>query len=712
MGFTSGRALPMKTVEARPVSTTHQWKSDPTWRFEERLFFGDEPTARVRDNGVEMIDPEGAGPPPLRRSGASEPAVDQPGTGSVLPSTAPAAAASASTGAPTSGVPAVPPARSISAGSLDLLDDLLAKPAPVAAVSRVVAAPEPPVAAPAPTRAGSRPRANRPPAVQPIEDNDPGRLRARLLGAAAGGVPLAPKSALARPYATPQTAFEDVDVEPSIALDLFARDTNVAPPMRSAGRADGRPTRPAHHSQRARRRARLLARAVLLLALVGTLASVISVQWKKRQADAHGSWAKVWDPRVLPLAQFVERARGGPFLHPVTVRFLDDAAFTKALGAPGAEAPARGAAVLAVLGLDEAVTPGSTDETGAATTPPTGAGSRQVVGAYSPTSRRITVRGSVLTGEVRVTLVHELTHAWQDQHIGLERLTDGAYTEGERTGLQVVVEGDAELVAQAYAASLPEPAGVAAPSTMPVLPTGRSALSVAHDRLAYELGPIFMAYVIQHGGPDARDAVFDRLPRSDAEVLDPAAYLGGMTVLNVAPPAIDTSDTVLAGSPPSAVGVLAWYTLLSSRIEPRAAFAAVHGWLGDSAVAFTRADSICARATIVTAGPDAQARFADALLDWTKQSAADSAKVVRTGNNVELTVCSGGQKVTAVGNELDLFVLRNAATAAAATDRDVTVARCETESLIAITNRNDIAALHDPAVAGPKLQEMAARCTA
>ena len=162
----------------------------------------------------------------------------------------------------------------------------------------------------------------------------------------------------------------------------------------------------------------------------------------------------------------------------------------------------------------------------------------------------------------------------------------------------------------------------------------------------------------------------------------------------------------------AAVGVLAWYTLLSSRIEPRAAFAAVHGWLGDSAVAFTRADSICARATIVTAGPDAQARFADALLDWTKQSAADSAKVVRTGNNVELTVCSGGQKVTAVGNELDLFVLRNAATAAAATDRDVTVARCETESLIAITNRNDIAALHDPAVAGPKLQEMAARCTA
>jgi hypothetical protein len=414
------------------------------------------------------------------------------------------------------------------------------------------------------------------------------------------------------------------------------------------------------------------------------------------------------------------------------VRFLDDAAFTKSLGRPAAETPDRGAAVLTVLGLDEATTTGDPAAAGAGTTPstadpgtvtsapataatgpadPTGDSAREIVGAYSPTTRRITVRGSALTSEVRVTLVHELTHAWQDQHVGLERLIDGAFTEGERTGLHAVVEGDAELVAQSYAASLPEPAGTAAPSAVPVLATGRSALSVARDRLAYELGPIFMTYVIQHGGPDARDAVFDRLPRSDAEVLDPAAYLAGMTVPNVPPPAIDTADAVLAGSPPSEIGVLAWYTLLASRIEPRAAFAAVQGWQGDSAVAFTRADSICARATIITGGPDAQARFADALLDWTKQSAADAAKVVRTGNNVELTVCSGGQKVTAVGDELDLFVMRNTATASAATDHDVAVARCEAESLITETNRNDIAALGDPAVLGPKLQAMAARCT-
>ena len=711
------------------MSTAYEWKSDPTWRFEERFFAGQMPTDRVRDNGVESIDPEGPGAPPVT------------GTDERGASLADAIRAPASVGAPAPVVPAalrtasatieLPPAV-LRSGSPDLLDDLFNGPA--AAASPVATAPPPaapsPVAPageafsalapstaelaadaaePAPRRRSDRSApSRRSPAgtttprsgdqIERLDENDPARLRARLVGAASGGAPLAPKTALARPYATSQVPFEDVDPEPSIAADLFARDSSVPPPMRSPGRADARGFRPSRQPHRSRGRARLVARVLLVLALLGTLGGVLTVQWKKRQADAHGSWAKAWDPRVQSLATFVEGARGARFDHAVTVEFLSDVDFARALATPASRARESGAAALAVLGLDEPLAAASTVSS---------AGGREVVGAYSSTKRRITVRGTTLTSEVRTTLVHELTHAWQDQHFGLERLVDAAYTEGERTGLQVALEGDAELVAQAYATTLNEATTSAAePATF----DERSAMSVARDRLAYELGPLFMANVIQRGGPDARDGVFDRLPRSDLEVLDPAAYLGGLQVQNVPPPAIDASDSLLGGARPSEIGVLAWFTLLASRIEPRAAFAAVQGWLGDAAVVFTRSEKPCVRAMIATAGTDAQARLADAFVEWGALAPGDDAKVVRTGTNVELTICSG-RKIRSAGIELDVYVIRNAATAAATTEHDGRIARCEAESLITVTNRSDLVSLRQPSVLGPKLQEFAARCS-
>jgi len=67
------------------------------------------------------------------------------------------------------------------------------------------------------------------------------------------------------------------------------------------------------------------------------------------------------------------------------------------------------------------------------------------------------VRGTDLTDvDVRVTIVHELTHALQDQHFDLTKLDDAVETEGEDFALTALVEGDATSIEDDYLFSLPQ----------------------------------------------------------------------------------------------------------------------------------------------------------------------------------------------------------------------------------------------------------------
>ena len=67
------------------------------------------------------------------------------------------------------------------------------------------------------------------------------------------------------------------------------------------------------------------------------------------------------------------------------------------------------------------------------------------------------MRGTDLTDvDVRITLVHELTHALQDQRFDLTKLDDTVETEGEDFALTALVEGDATSVEDDYLFSLPQ----------------------------------------------------------------------------------------------------------------------------------------------------------------------------------------------------------------------------------------------------------------
>ena len=732
-----------------------QWRSDPTWHFEERLFDGDEPTDRVRNDGVEYTDPEGTGASEIRPTGR----------GASVPAGAPAPVEAATSSSPSAQAmptlvaqaPGTAAAAAAWTAPGDLLDDLFgtrhAEPTPAPSF----AAGTPPPVAPAPARAEPvlvsppiRPRKTPPAAPRPkqapveaLEDGDPANLRARLLGAASGGLPPAPKGSLARPYAAGPAPgdFEHIDHEPQISPDLFARDGSVPLPMRSPrGRADGRAAFPDELRARRRRRVRRMIRLVVLVLLAASLAGVVTVQWRRHQAGLHGAWAKVWDPRVQQFAQFVEKDRGRKFLHPVTVRFLPPAEFDRQVASSGAssgsvaatDAPTTEAATLSILGLDRSIGGARAAEPG---TVPGAAGS--VVGIYSPLKRRVTVRGSDLTVAVRTTLVHELTHAWQDQYFGLERLDENAFTEGQRLGLQAVVEGDAEMAAQSYLAALPaavtetpdvpsqptDPATTAPATGSPAAsapatgtPAGEApspaadataALEIARLHFVYDLGTAFMTIVTRDGGLEARDAVFDRLPQSDAEVLDPSLYLSGMQPRNVAPPALDAGDTLLPGTHPTQIGALSWFTLLADRNEPRVALTAMEGWRGDSAIVFSRGIKTCARAVIATGDTDSQTRLFDAFTDWASQGRPDLAKIVRAGADVEVTVCSGGPQVGSASTGLDLYLFRSKVLIEGAGKGLLPIARCSAEAVIAATNRTDIPSLDSVGVA---VQAAAERC--
>src|SRR5262249_22687691 len=78
-----------------------------------------------------------------------------------------------------------------------------------------------------------------------------------------------------------------------------------------------------------------------------------------------------------------------------------------------------------------------------------------VLAYYDPKTKKITVKGTNLDDvDTRVTVAHELTHAFQDQHFDLEKLQNKANADHGSTALRTLVEGDAVRIQNDYKDSL------------------------------------------------------------------------------------------------------------------------------------------------------------------------------------------------------------------------------------------------------------------
>jgi hypothetical protein len=261
---------------------------------------------------------------------------------------------------------------------------------------------------------------------------------------------------------------------------------------------------------------------------------------------------KRWDPAVLPLVRFVEDARGLRFRHPVAIAYLSDTDFRREVAAAGGsstEAPHSeqdDEAAARALGL-----PVGKQGLVAADTTLSG---EEVTAFYDDQTERVEVRGTDLTVGRRATLVHELTHALQDQWFDISR--QGTYASDDRNdAFEAVVEGDAVRMENAYVDQLSQEdqdaydrENAAGDDTAGTgdddVPDWYSAVTDA----PYSLGEPFTEVLDAAGGRSAVDRALKSPPGAMGEIIDAARYRRGDHPEKVAEPAAPAVTTTSAAA--------------------------------------------------------------------------------------------------------------------------------------------------------------------
>ena len=353
---------------------------------------------------------------------------------------------------------------------------------------------------------------------------------------------------------------------------------------------------------------------VLLLAILGATAGWRALRTEEvAEAPAPTSTTtppttatddpETWPIEIQPLAEFVEEHRGGPFDHPVPIQYLEEADYEAAISAASAKETEQDkadtetwTAQLQALGL---LAPDV--DVDAALDQLQGEGT---LAFYDDDSDEIKVLGSNFDVAHRVTLVHELTHAWQDQHGYLEAMDDLddtlAYT------LRSMAEGDATRIENEYVDSLSSKetdqyAEQSREQAAQADLTGIPDVLLASLQSAYALGGPFVSILDSTGGNDEVDTALADPPPAEADLFEPTRFLDGVQPVDVAEPAVPFGAERLDGGE---FGALTWLFTLSQRIDPRDALDLVDRWAGDSYVTYRLDGRVCNAAAYRGEQPD------------------------------------------------------------------------------------------------------------
>ncbi|HEY2704714.1 MAG TPA: hypothetical protein VGL20_13605 [Candidatus Dormibacteraeota bacterium] len=293
--------------------------------------------------------------------------------------------------------------------------------------------------------------------------------------------------------------------------------------------------------------------------------------------------------------RFVETHRGLRFTTPVRVLLLDDAAFRARAGGGGID-PTLASDIHALQ-----LVPRSVDLAAAARR----SQAEGLVGLYEHASRTLLVRGSAATPFVREVLVHELTHALQDQWFGVDRPQLDGVTDERAQAFAALVEGDAVRIEDEYLASLP-----ASQRTRALLERDAAtgvrgetpAPLAAILRFPYGAGATFVRALAAVRGQAGVDAAFRTPPTTSAEILEPQRFLGGTA------PAVHLATPAPAGPvfDRGVLGELGLRLLLdhaaaTGAITTADAEVAAAAWHGDADVAWTSGATACMRVALAAA---------------------------------------------------------------------------------------------------------------
>jgi hypothetical protein len=359
-----------------------------------------------------------------------------------------------------------------------------------------------------------------------------------------------------------------------------------------------------------------------------------------------------WDPRILPLVRFVEKHRKLAFEHPIPVEFLTDAAFQKRVrhddvkvSASDRRAAQREVGELRALGLVQ----GNVDLIGAEKD----LSGSDTLGYYDQDAKKMVIRGTALSDtETRVTVVHELTHADQDQHFDLNKLDDATKSSGAEAALTALVEGDATRIEDQYLSSLSKSEQDAYDKSLnqalDANKPGDASGTLANvppvlglfDEAPYDFGEPFVDALAAKNGTTAIDGAFRHPPTTEQEIVDPVVYFSNLQPLKVAAPKLAAGEKRQAS--PDDFGALSLFLMLDSRIGFDSALHAVEAWGGDQYVSFLRGGHTCVQAAFKGRTKADTTTLATTLQAWAAAGPAGAATVTGSPAGVMLTACDVG----------------------------------------------------------------------
>ncbi|HEX6245414.1 MAG TPA: hypothetical protein VFZ61_31040 [Polyangiales bacterium] len=224
----------------------------------------------------------------------------------------------------------------------------------------------------------------------------------------------------------------------------------------------------------------------------------------------------------------------------------------------------------------------------------------ELVGYYDPEQKQLAVRNDVADAlahqaapqgdlEWRATVVHELVHALQDQHLGLSTTMKAPRTTDAENAFGALIEGDATLVMLGYvaegqgatlAALVSDTAALARSlHDSPLAAGGRLARAPALVRepllFRYREGAVYVARLFARGGWDAVNQAHHRLPASTFLVRE-----GGARTYALAPPEFQPTGAACRSVDRDVLGALEVSAALAHPGLSGAELA--RGWRGDA----------------------------------------------------------------------------------------------------------------------------------
>jgi hypothetical protein len=307
--------------------------------------------------------------------------------------------------------------------------------------------------------------------------------------------------------------------------------------------------------------------------------------------------AATFDKAIDDAIAFVEKTRGLTFKTRPTVNAVDDAAFstrylelTERDIAKNKQSYDDATAILQSVGL----LPANISYPDASRA----FGSAGVLGFYDPETNELLVRGGSVTPLVRTTIVHELTHAVDDQWFELYRPELDNRNDEMGWAFTALAEGDARWVEDAYrkqmsaadrASSDREEQALSA--DIPIQKVGVPFIQL--QILPYDAGEAFVTNVRANGGQSALDKVFSDPPESSEQILYPDKYRNRDHPTAIAEPPADGTK-IESG----VVGEILWRLLFAGLGSQSKVTKGTDGWKGDNSVAWTAGTKSCLRADV------------------------------------------------------------------------------------------------------------------